>query len=328
MEAQISIKNLSIGIKKRKKGELLSSVEDISFDIFPGEILGLVGESGSGKSLTALSIAGLLGKDKEITSGSIIFKGEKGERDLVNLSENEFKEIRGKEISFIFQEPFSALNPLMRIGDQISETLYLHGERDRNKAQKLALDYMERLGLENPRVLYKAYPHQLSGGMCQRVMIALAIICKPKLLIADEPTTALDHKTEEKILSLLKEINSSLGLSILFISHDLGVIKDLCSRILIMYSGKILEYGNTQDIFTGASHEYTRGLIDSIPKAEGRGKDLKAIPGRIPSLEEGRPQGCPFHPRCNKAGPGCKKDFPPSIFLKSGHTTHCINYDK
>jgi len=312
MEALLEVRNLSIGIKRG--GDLLSSVEDVSFDIYPGEILGIVGESGSGKTLTALSISSLLGENKEITSGSILYNGV----DLLTLSEKKMEAIRGKEISMVFQEPFSSLNPLLKIGSQIGEGLLLHGEKDKALVKSRAKDLMEKLGLPD------TYPHRLSGGMCQRAMIAIAIICGPRLLIADEPTTALDHDTQSKIIALLKEINRDMGTSILFISHDIEVIKELCGRVLVMYSGRILEQGNTDEVFSNPAHEYTRGLINSVPSAAMRGKALAAIPGKIPSLEEGRPSGCPFHPRCAKATPECKRDFPPVRKIGANRTTRCI----
>jgi len=292
METLLEVKNLSIGIRHGK--DLLSSVEDVSFNIFSGEILGIVGESGSGKTLTALSILSLLSENKKITSGSILYNG----MDLTTLPEKKMEEVRGKEISMVFQEPFASLNPLLKIGHQIGEALALHGEKDKALIKNRAKELMEKLGLPD------TYPHRLSGGMCQRAMIAIAIICNPQLLIADEPTTALDHDTQSKIIALLKEINRSMGTSILFISHDIEVIKELCDRILVMYSGRILEEGNTYDVFSSPAHEYTRGLLSSVPSAAMRGKALAAIPGKIPSLEEGRPPGCPFHPRCEKAHAG------------------------
>ena len=318
METLLKVSNLSIGIRKGKN--LLSSVESITYNIKAGEILGIVGESGSGKTLTALSIPGLLGENKIITTGSILFKG----KNLLSASEKELESIRGNQISMIFQEPFSSLNPLMKIGDQIAETLKIHGEKDTGAIKLKVMDHMEKLGLHDPEKLAETYPHRLSGGMCQRVMIALAIICRPRLLIADEPTTALDQKTQSQITSLLKEINNDMGTSILFISHDLEVIKNLCDRVMVMYSGRILEAGKTDEVFYHPAHEYTRGLLNSIPSRKKRGMDLTSIPGRIPSLEEGRPRGCPFHPRCVKAKPGCKEDFAPAKSLSATHTSHCI----
>ena len=318
MQTLLSVRNLSIGV--HEKGQLLSSVEDISFDIYQGEILGLVGESGSGKSLTALSIPGLLGENKELSGGGIFYQG----KNLPALAEKELESIRGKEISMIFQEPFSSLNPLVKIGAQIAETLALHEEKDKAQIKDRVRELMEKVGLPDPLKLMNSYPHHLSGGMCQRVMIALAVICRPRLLIADEPTTALDFNTQAQILSLMKETNRDLGTSILFISHDLEVIKSLCSRVLVMYSGRILEEGKTEEIFSHPAHEYTRGLLGCIPNRANRGRDLAAIPGKVPSLEEGRPNGCPFHPRCAKAGPRCEGEFPPALSVSATHTSRCV----
>ena len=327
MEALLSVKNLSIGIRRRVssgKEKLLSSVEDIGFDIYPGEILGIVGESGSGKSLSALSIPGLLGEGKEVTGGSILFKGDGPARELLSLPEKELEAIRGKEISMVFQEPFSSLNPLLKVGAQIAETLELHGEKDKALVKLRVMELMGRLRLPDPERLMENYPHRLSGGMCQRVMIALAIICRPRLLIADEPTTALDHSTQRQIIALLREINRDFGTAILFISHDLSQIKELCGRVMVMYSGRILEEGGTEEVFFHPAHEYTKGLLGSIPGRARRGEDLASIPGRIPSLEEGRPRGCPFHPRCLKAEPRCKGDFPPGRAVGADHISHCV----
>ena len=312
MEALLEVRNLSIGIKRG--GELLSAVEDVSFDIYPGEILGIVGESGSGKTLTALSILSLLSENIKITSGSILYN----EMDMTVLSEEKMEAIRGKEISMVFQEPFASLNPLLKIGPQIGEGLLLHGEKDKALVENRTKALMEKLGLHD------TYPHRLSGGMCQRAMFAMAIICNPRLLIADEPTTALDHDTQSRILALFKEINRDMGTSVLFISHDIEVIKELCDRVLVMYSGRILEEGNTREVFSHPAHEYTRGLLNSVPSAAMRGKALAAIPGKIPSLEEGRPSGCPFHPRCAKAMPECKINFPPAKKIGANRTTRCI----
>ena len=317
MKTLLQVKNLCIHITKR--GRLLSAAEDISFDLHEGEILGIVGESGSGKSLTALSIAGLLGDNKK-ASGSIAYNGT----EMLALAEEELQHIRGKEISMIFQEPFSSLNPLMKVGAQIAETLELHGEKDKTRNKSRVIQLMKSLKLDDAENLANAYPHQLSGGMCQRIMIALAIICRPRLLIADEPTTALDFSTQSQILALMKEINRDMGTSILFISHDLSLIKDFCSRVLVMYSGRILEEGSAGEIFSRPAHEYTRCLLASIPGGAKKGEELAAIPGKIPSLEDGRPSGCPFHPRCGKALPACKGEFPAARFISACHTTRCL----
>jgi len=321
MEELLRVNNLSIGIRNvHDENKVLGAVEGISFNIKSGEILGIVGESGAGKTLTALSIPGLLGENMEATGGEVNFSG----RNLLACHEKELQAIRGKEISMIFQEPFSSLNPLVKVGAQITETLELHGEKDKALAQSKAEELMERLGMPESKKLALTYPHRLSGGMCQRVMIALAVIGRPRLLIADEPTTALDFDTQGQILALLREINEEMGTSILFISHDLEVIKNLCGRVLVMYSGRILEEGTTDEVFFHPAHEYTRCLLNSVPDRARKGMDLAAIPGKIPSLEEGRPQGCPFHPRCGKAVPRCREGFPPEKAVSATHATRCV----
>lgn len=313
----LEVKNLSVSIKSG--GRQLSAVEDVSFEVREGEILGLVGESGSGKSLTALSIAGLLSEGKT-ASGSILC----GNEDLLTLSEDQLLRIRGKVISMIFQEPFSSLNPLMRIGNQIAETLTLHGETDKTLVHEKVITLMKQLKFDEAEKTAAAFPFQLSGGMCQRAMIALALICGPRLLIADEPTTALDSATQVQILNLLKEINAQMGTSILFISHDLSLVKNFCDRVIVMYCGRILEEGSSQDVFSRPDHEYTRGLFASIPLSANRGKPLAAIPGKVPSLEEGRPSGCPFHPRCKNAKDSCRIKFPAPRSVNDDHVSRCI----
>ena len=324
MEKLLKVRNLSIDIIRPYKGSKvhpLSSVENISFDIFPGEIIGIVGESGSGKSLTALSIMALLGEDKLQSGGSIFLEN----REINKLDDNELNKIRGKEISIVFQEPFSSLNPLMKIGRQIEESLELHGEKDRQINKNLAVNILKKMQLKDAEKLLNSFPHQLSGGMCQRIMIALAVICRPKLLIADEATTALDNNTQELIISLLREINKDYGTSILFISHDLSLIRKLCSRVLVMYSGRFLEEGDTEELFNKPAHEYTKSLLGAIPNRLNRGKALNVIKGRIPSLEEGRPSGCPFHPRCEKADNECSLSFPEAISIPGSPNSHLLH---
>ena len=325
MEALLKVKNLSIDIRRAE--QYLNSVKDISFEIYPGEILGIVGESGSGKSLTALSIPGLLGENREVSAGSILFReGEEGSGylNLLELPEKELQAIRGKEISMVFQEPFSSLNPLVKIGKQITETLEIHGEKNKARINEQVKQVLQELKLDNPEKLMKAYPHHLSGGMCQRVMIAIAIICRPRLLIADEITTALDQNTQTQIIAFIKKINRDFGTAVLFISHDLSLVRNFCDRVLVMYSGRLLEEGNAEDVFLHPAHEYSRNLLDAIPGRANRGKDLASIPGKIPSLEEGRPPGCPFHPRCSKASPLCVGEFPPLREIGANHKTHCV----
>jgi peptide/nickel transport system ATP-binding protein len=310
----LEVEDLRIEIKGRP------AVDGISFSMKEGEILGIVGESGCGKSLSALSIPLLLPEAASITGGRIRYRG----RELSRLGEGALKEIRGREISMVFQEPRSSLNPLLRIGRQITEPLELHRERDKARNRGRALALMESLGLKEGEKLLDLYPHQLSGGMCQRVMIAAAMICGPRLLIADEPTTALDISTQTQILELLKRINRETGTAILFISHDLGVIRSLCRRVLVMYAGKLVERGPAAAVFSRPGHEYTRGLLAALPGPASRGRPLANIPGRVPPIEEERPPGCPFAPRCVRALPLCGERFPPEIGLGPEHSAACF----
>ena len=299
--------------------KILLAIDNISFNINPGEILGLAGESGCGKSLTALAISRLLPPAAEIAGGTITFNG----MPLHSLTEKELCKIRGKDISMIFQEPRLFLNPLMRAGAQIAETLELHGLVNKNALRSTVLDTLARLGFAEPEKIYGAFPHQLSGGMCQRVMIAIAAVCRPRLLIADEPSTALDAAREEQILSLLKQINRDFGTAILFISHDLSVIRRFCGRCMVMYAGNIVEAGPTDAVFSAPAHPYTQALIGAIPGRERRGKPLANISGRVPAITDRLP-GCPFAPRCPHALEKCRLTFPPETNHGGGHTTHCF----
>ncbi|GHU65625.1 ABC transporter ATP-binding protein [Spirochaetia bacterium] len=318
----LSAEHLSIGI--REGGRVFTAVEDVNFRVHTGEIAGIVGESGCGKSLTALSIAGLLTRGAEVIGGAVYFDTREGMKNLLKLNEKELCKIRGKDISFVFQEPYPSLNPLVKVGDQITETLFIHGEKDRAKNRTQAIELMHKLGLEDAEKLMDAYPHRLSGGMCQRVMIAMAMICKPKLLIADEPTTALDVTIQAQILDLMKRITAEYGTSILFISHDLSIISRLCDRVLVMYAGRIAEEGSAAEVFANPGHEYTKGLIGSIPGRNRKGKDLANIPGKVPPVEEKRVPGCPFAPRCSKVTEQCIKSFPPGREISPGHFAYCI----
>jgi peptide/nickel transport system ATP-binding protein len=312
--ALLEVEELRIGIRGHR------AVDGISFSLGEGEILGIVGESGCGKTLTALSIPGLLPEAARLEGGNIRYRG----RELSTFSERELRDIRGREISMIFQEPRFSLNPLLRAGKQITEALELHGEKDKTLTRNKARSLLDSLGLPEPEKILSLYPHQLSGGMCQRVMIAIAMICGPRLLIADEPTTALDLSTQAQILELLRKINRETGTAILFISHDLSVIQALCRRVLVMYAGNLVERGPVGEVFTRPAHEYTRGLLGAIPGRASRGRPLVNIPGRVPPIEEERPPGCPFAPRCAKAAPRCRESPPPEFPLGPGHSASCF----
>ncbi|MDR0315830.1 MAG: ABC transporter ATP-binding protein [Treponema sp.] len=336
--ALLEVRNLSTVI--RRKQEYLTAVDGISFDIEAGEIIGLAGESGCGKTLSALSITGLLPPVAEIAGGEITLnitdntvshnrESSTISLNLRSLDEESLCRIRGKEISMIFQEPRQSLNPLLRIGAQISETLELHGAADKKTARAAALDMLEKLKFTEPEKIFNAYPHQLSGGMCQRVMIAIAAICRPRLLIADEPSSALDTAIQEQLLTLLGQINRDFGTAILFISHDLSVVRRFCRRFLVMYAGKIVEEGPAQTLFSASAHPYTQGLIGAIPGRQQRGKALANIPGKAPSIEEHSP-GCPFAPRCPRTQEQCRRSFPPQTELaaggaaSAGHIVRCF----
>jgi len=305
----LNVKNLTACINKDRK--IFKILDDISFTIDEGEILGLAGESGCGKSMTALSIPNLLPQNIKITGGDIIYKNN----SLNNMSEKELCNFRGGEISMIFQDVRQSLNPMMKVGKQITESLELYQRLnkrsiDKNENKAAAIETLKELGFNNPQRIYNAYPHQLSGGMCQRVMTAIAVIRRPKLLLADEPSSSLDEESQKKCLSLLLDMNHKNKMSLLVISHDLSIIRQFCSRFLIMYAGKIVEEGPAESLFS-PFHPYTRALINAIPNREKRGKELENIPGRVPSVEN-RINGCPFAPRCTKAKDICKESFPPA----------------
>jgi len=312
----LEVKNLTACVNKN--GRMLKILNNINFCVDEGEILGIAGESGCGKSMTALSIAGLLPNEIEITEGHVIYK----KNDLLRLTEKEMRGVRGKEIAIIFQDSRQALNPLMKIGRQITEVLELaDGQKPVKNEQKakykeLALQMLSSLAFNDPEHIYNAYPHQLSGGMCQRVMTAIAIINNPKLLLGDEPSSSLDEESQRKCLAALKEINDKYKTSLLIISHDLSIIKEFCSRFIIMYSGKIVEEGPASSLYSPL-HPYTYALVNAKPGREKRGKKLENIPGKVPSVED-QIQGCPFAPRCLKAKKICTEIFPPLNAIRNG----------
>ncbi len=302
-----------------RNGRPCHAVRDLSLRVEPGEMVALVGESGCGKTVTALSVMGLQPASARISRGKILFRGE----SLRELPEERWRRLRGKEISMIFQEPMTALNPLMKVGEQIAESARLHGA-SREEARRRALKSMGQVGLPDAERLYGEYPHRLSGGQRQRVMIAMALINRPSLLIADEPTTALDVTIQAQILELIRQMNRELGTAVLLISHDLGVVRRTCSRAYIMYAGQAVESGPVEQVLASPLHPYTRGLTASIPSLGKRGERLRPIPGTVPPLEERREEGCPFYNRCQSRRESCAAGAPP-VWEREGRMALCVD---
>lgn len=297
----------------------VKALDGVSFSMNEGEVLGIVGESGSGKSVTAYSIMGLTAYPGKLIGGTIYFNGHQIEK----MSEKEMRKIRGNEVSIIFQDPMTSLNPVYTIGNQITEVIRLHTGKSKKEAYDRAKELLELVGINEPTKRLKQYPHELSGGMRQRVMIAIALACEPKLLIADEPTTALDVTIQAQILELMQELRQKLGMSIIMITHDLGVVASMCERIAVMYAGHIVEYGTADEIFYEPKHEYTKGLINSIPKLSAQEIErLVPIEGQPVDLLN-PPAGCPFAPRCANCMKICLREMPPKTELSDTHYSHC-----
>jgi oligopeptide/dipeptide ABC transporter ATP-binding protein len=296
-----------------------AAVDRVSLDVAEGEFVGVVGESGSGKSVTALAAMGLIAPPGRVASGSIRFAG----RDLLGLSERQMRGIRGREIAMIFQEPMSSLNPVFAVGEQIAEVVRIHERASVRAARARALEMLRLVGLPDPERRLDAYPHQLSGGMRQRIMIAIALACRPKLLIADEPTTALDVTIQAQILDLLRELRDRLGLAVLLITHDLGVVAELVDRIVVMYAGRIVEAAPTAALFATPRHPYTRGLLASIPKLDEEQDRLPAIDGVVPAPGT-VPAGCRFEPRCTVRQAACRTIDPALAACGVAHRAACV----
>ena len=301
----------------------LSAVRDLSFSIAPGEVLGLVGESGSGKSITSLAIMRLLPPQARV-SGEIIFtENGAAASNLTALDDDAMRQLRGSRIAMIFQEPMTALNPVMRVGEQIAEAVAAHNSISKKDAWQRAVDAMNEVAIPDAARRARDYPHQLSGGMRQRIMIAMAIVNRPQLLIADEPTTALDVTIQAQILDLLGELRRKFGLAMLFISHDLAVVSQVADRVAVMYAGSLVELGARRDIFQAPAHPYTRGLLQAVPDLKtDRGRPLQTIEGTVPALHA-MPPGCSFEPRCEFRIPECGREMPPLVEVARGHWARC-----
>ena len=297
----------------------IKSVDGVDMELKRGSTLGIVGESGSGKSVTALSVMGLLmGTTGKVVEGEILLEG----KDLLKCSDEERREMRGRDISMIFQEPMTSLNPVMKIGDQIMENILLHQKVSKDEARKMTIGILKKTGLPRVEKMVDEYPFQLSGGQRQRVMIAMALVCNPKILIADEPTTALDVTIQAQILDLMNRLKSDIGTSILFITHDLGVVAEICDDVVVMYCGRVVEKANVYDLFANPSHPYTEGLLASIPKMGVEVDELDSIPGNVPNPKY-MPKGCKFAPRCKYATDRCREEEPGFFDLGNGHQSKC-----
>jgi oligopeptide/dipeptide ABC transporter ATP-binding protein len=300
----------------------LPAVRDLSFSIAPGEVLGLVGESGSGKSITSLAIMRLLPPQAEV-SGDIFYAENGSARNLPGLSDDSMRQLRGSRIAMIFQEPMTALNPVMRVGEQIAEAVTAHHSVSKGEAWQRAVEAMNDVAIPDAARRARDYPHQLSGGMRQRVMIAMALVNRPQLLIADEPTTALDVTIQAQILELLSQLRAKFGLAMLFISHDLAVVSQVADRVAVMYAGSLVELGAKKDIFQAPAHPYTRGLLHAVPDLKtDRSRPLETIEGTVPALHA-LPPGCAFEPRCDSRTTQCARAFPPLIEVNRGHWARC-----
>ena len=318
-EPRVLLRVEGLSVEFGPKGARLRVVDEVSFEIKAGETVGLVGESGSGKSITALSILRLVPEPpSHLAGGRVLLDGI----DLTALPRDRLPEIRGRDIAMIFQEPMSSLNPVMRIGDQIGEAILLHQTLGAAARRSRVLELLGLVGIPDPEQRIDAFPHQFSGGMRQRVMIAMALVCSPKLLIADEPTTALDVTIQAQVLALLRDLKARLGTATLLITHDLGVVAESCQRVVVMYAGRVVETGSVRDIFRRPSHPYTRALLQSIPRLDEERRRLHQIPGNVPPPGPLR-AGCAFHKRCADRLPRCSVDRPPAARIGPGHEAAC-----
>ena len=320
-EPLLEIRDLKVKFPERKK--ILTAVDGVNMQIRPGEIVGVVGESGSGKSVMSQSILRLREYDSAVEyEGQILFEG----KDILKLSQKEMRHLRGNRIAVIFQDPMTSLSPVHTVGRQMSEVLLLHKKIGKAAAKEKCIALLKLVGIANPENCYKKYPYELSGGMQQRVMIAMALACEPALLIADEPTTALDVTIQEQILDLIAELNEKLDMSVLFITHDLGAMAQLCHSVRVMYLGNLVEEAETEELFENPMHPYTKGLLDCIPRLDSiRGEELPTIEGVVPPLSR-VPQGCRFCTRCPYADDRCRAENPPAVEAKPGHKVKCWKF--
>jgi oligopeptide/dipeptide ABC transporter ATP-binding protein len=321
MNTLLKVKDLSVQF--RTEEGMFYAVEHISFDLMEQKTLAIVGESGSGKSVTSLAIMQLLAENGRITSGEIFLDGE----DILKLSQPQVQHnILGKKISMIFQEPMTALNPILKVGDQIMESIIEHQGVSKKEAFAIALDTLKQVGIPSPEQRIKQYPHELSGGMRQRVMIAMGLVTKPKIMIADEPTTALDVTIEAQILNLLENLKKTYKTAILFVTHDLNVVADIADDVIVMYCGEVIEKGPVVDIFESPKHPYTRGLLATMPTLDNKATVLPTIRGVVPNITK-RPSGCYFHPRCDHAMAKCAERSP-GVFTVGSQAVKCFLYEK
>jgi oligopeptide/dipeptide ABC transporter ATP-binding protein len=313
----LSVQDLKVYFSGNER--IARALDGISYDVRKGETICLVGESGCGKTVSALTILRIIPQPPgEVMGGKILFNGQ----DLLELSEEDMQKIRGNHIAMVFQEPMTSLNPVFTIGDQIKEAILVHEQLEKNEILPRCVQLLKDVGIPSPENRLNDYPHQLSGGQRQRVMIAMALACNPDLVIADEPTTALDVTIQVQILDLFKELQEKRNMSLLYITHDLGVVSNIADRIYVMYSGIIVEQGSTRDIFYNPCHPYTQGLLASLPSLKKRGSTLHSIPGAVPDPAY-KPSGCPFHPRCEYATEICRSQFPEMCDYRDGHLSRC-----
>ncbi|KON87983.1 peptide ABC transporter ATP-binding protein [Sporosarcina globispora] len=317
MSDLLTVENLTVEFKNGSNSNKV--VKDLSFHINQGETVGIVGESGCGKSVTSLAIMSLVPSPAgKVSSGKIIFKDE----NLLEKKQKALRKIRGKEIAMIFQDPMSTLDPAFKVGFQIDEVLKLHTNLSKKQIKNKTIELLKSVGIPSPEQRYNQYPYELSGGMRQRVVIAMALACNPELLIADEPTTALDVTVQAQILDLMNDLKVQFNTSIMMITHDIGVVAETCNRVIVMYAGQIVEEANIRDLFDHAAHPYTQGLLKSVPKINSSNKILHSIPGNVPTPEE-MPNGCRFYPRCPIASEKCRNQEPPLEKMKENHKVRC-----